>query len=151
MKKFKFNLEPVLRYRKHIEMQKKQELSLAMKKLSDCEQETLKFQDKYLKLNDDFGKNISEGIDGNYHSFFNDYLLSLSFDIELLKAECVKLEKDVFNKKQIVLSKQKERKVVDKFKERKKKIFYNNMIKLEQKEADEMLIVKKAREEKYGV
>ena len=145
MKKFKFGLEPVLQYRKYVEKQKQQELAIAIKKSFDCKRKIASFKEKHSECRDTLDEKMAQGLNYNYHYILTGYLTGLNFDIKSSQKESIKLKKRVLEKQKLLATKQIDRKLIDKIKEKRKKLFYEEFIKIEQKEADDMVLLKVAR------
>jgi flagellar FliJ protein len=145
MKKFKFRLEPLKRYREFLERQKQLEVAKARSDVLSCErsieQTRTAFSETINLLEDDLGK----GMDAARFLRVKDYLSGLeSFENAEKKRHTSLL--GVLTQRQKELAKKSiEKKVIEKLKLRQKEEYYTMMLKEEQKSLDDIIILRQAR------
>jgi flagellar FliJ protein len=144
MKKFKFRLEPLMRYREFLERQKRLEVAKARSDVLSCEksieQTRAAFSETVNLLEDDLGK----GMDAAQFLRVKDYLVGLETFEDTEKKRRKKLL-DVLTRRQKELAgKTVEKKVIEKLKLRQKEEYYTVMLKEEQKSLDDIVILRQA-------
>ncbi|MBF0210856.1 MAG: flagellar export protein FliJ [Desulfamplus sp.] len=146
MKKFDFKLQPVLKYREHLENLAKQEYVQAFMDVKAAE-DAIEFMQRSFEL---MAKNIEDetqkGIPAQLFRQYNDYLDSLENDIALKRKEHEQLQKILAVKQQSLTKKSVDKKVLERLKEKKKVQYVEEFIAEEQNRADDMTSLKKARE-----
>jgi flagellar FliJ protein len=144
LKKFNFKLQALLNYRENLEKKAKQDLAIVLRNLGEVSNKIIMLQETYENKREKFDEVMQNQLNYNEYQIFTSYLASLNMDISLAKRQKIKLQKQVLQKQEILKQKLLAKKVVEKYKERKSKEYYNNINKLEQKEFDEIAILKKA-------
>ena len=147
MKKFNFKMQSVLKYRKFLEKKAKQELGLAIMKLNKCEKKIKGFQNSFALQRTLLDKEMENGINSSRYRIATNYLAGLHLDIRREKKEAFKLNENVFIKRKKLTEKQIEKKLIDKLKEKKHQEYYQNLMKVEQKEIDDMVIIKRINDQ----
>ncbi|MBF0102908.1 MAG: flagellar export protein FliJ [Desulfobacterales bacterium] len=146
MKKFQFRLQSLLRYREFLEREAKQQLLQAQSEVIACDERIKKYSEAYeswaLKLENRTG----EGINFYQYQLYTNYLESMDTMIKQETQLRAKLQEKVHKAQQLVLQKQKDKKILENFKERKKELYYQEVMALEQKETDETIILRKVKE-----
>ncbi|MDY0131545.1 MAG: flagellar export protein FliJ [Desulforegulaceae bacterium] len=146
MKKFKFSLESVLRYRTFLEKEALQELMSINLDITECEAniESIKYQ--RMLIFQELEEETDKGITIEYFNMFQSYISSVEQRLESEEHRLLELfrEKDLRTEKLIQARKNKE--ALEKLKSRKKKQYIEKMIYEEQKELDEISSIRKARE-----
>lgn len=135
-KKFTFALQPVLDHRKRIEDERKQTLALRQRALDDAKRE-LK------RLNDDFRQHSNELLTRHRELAIEDLRLHYAhlqfLDRSILAQTKIVAERQaaVDRARADLVEASKNRKVVDKLKERKKSVFVAEELRIEQLELDD--------------
>ncbi len=145
MKKFKFSLSPLLKYREFTEDKAKHEVAKAATKVNKCRDNIESAKKNIEKTMTDLNNAITFGIEPDryqryksYHKYLNIYIKSETLFLKDLNA--VLLEKQTYLKKKVM-----EKKIILQYKEKQKKEYYENMLKLEQKEADDIILIRTAK------
>jgi flagellar FliJ protein len=146
MKKFKFSLESVLKYRIFLEKEARQALLSINLDISECEENIESIKYKRVLLYKELEEETDKGITIEYFNMYQNYISSVDQRLENEKLRLLGLfrEKDLRTEKLIETRKQKQ--ALEKLKARKKKQYIEKMLYEEQKELDEISSVKKARE-----
>ncbi|MCB9493877.1 MAG: flagellar export protein FliJ [Desulfobacteraceae bacterium] len=146
MKKFKFSLESVLKYRIFLEKEARQALMSINLDINECEENIESLKYKRILLYNELESETDKGITIEYFNMYQNYISSVDQRLENEKSQLIKLlrEKDLRTLKLIEARKQKE--ALEKLKTRKKNQYIEEMLYEEQKELDEISSVKKARE-----
>jgi len=146
MKKFKFSLEPLLRYRTFIEQKAKQELAEALKNLSDCEEEIKKLENDKTQAMITMDNEMAKGITSDQYRLHTSFLDSLDAMILSEEDRRIKLMKVVREKQQILAKRSVDKKAIENLKQKKKTEYLEEMALSEQKMSDEIIMARKARE-----
>lgn len=146
MKKFKFKLESVLKYKDFLEKQAKQALMTINVDIRECEENIEEIRVKRSRLVNEVEKETEKGIAIELFQMFQNYIGAIENNLEKERNRLKLLfeEKDLRTLKLIEAKKEKE--AIAKLKANKKKKFMEEMIYEEQKELDEISSIKKARE-----
>lgn len=146
MKKFNFKLQPVLKYREHLENLARQEYVKAQMDVNAAKEMIVLMEQEYEITADNIEQQTSKGISAMLFRQYNDYLDSLENDIVLKRKEHEQLKKVVAVKHQALTKKSVEKKVIERLKEKKKSEYVEEFQVEEQKRADDISSLKKARE-----
>jgi flagellar FliJ protein len=126
MKKFRFRLQKVMEYKEEIEKQRKLDLSKAKQRLYDEEEKLkrLQYQDSaYRKQIQEKGK--AERIDPREMDLYYQYLKALHVQMKHQNGCIIEAKEVMEEKRKILLEATKERKILEKLKE-KKHVEYNS-------------------------
>lgn len=145
MKKFKFSLESVLKYKVFLAKEAEQQLMSINMDIKECEEYIEQLKSQRIKTFEELDKKRDQEITIESYQIFQNYISSLEEKAELEQKRLHSLyrEKDVRTKKLIEARKEKE--VLEKLKDKKKKKHVEDMLYEEQKELDEISSLKQAR------
>ncbi|MBF0302473.1 MAG: flagellar export protein FliJ [Desulfamplus sp.] len=146
MKKFNFRLQPVLKYREHLENIAKQEYFQASMDVKSAEEQIKQMEQGYQITSDNVEQETRKGIPAQLFRQYNDYLEALENDIILKRKEHEQLQKVLAVKQQALTKKSVERKVIERLREKKKSEYVEEFMAEDQKRADDMTSLKTARE-----
>jgi len=146
MKKFKFKLDAVLRYRKYRERNAQLELVKAKNAVIEKRNliERLK-QNRHkaiLELKDHEDKGVSVG----RHRFYTNYITGTDAALEEEHKQLIVLEKEMRKHQELVKKEQIKRKTLEKIEEKQKNEYVSEFIKFEQKAMDEMVVIRRQPE-----
>lgn len=145
MKKFKFRLEPLMRYREFLERQKQLEVAKARSDVLSCEQSIeqtrIAFSETVNLLEDDLGK----GMDAVRFLRVKNYLSGLESFENTEKERRSKLIGILTQRQKELEKKSIEKKAIEKLKLRQKEEYYTVMNKEEQKSLDDIIILRQTR------
>ncbi len=146
MKKFVFKLQSVLKYRKHLENLVRQELMKVLMDVTNCEKRIKEMRQAQQALADRVERKTVKGIPAMLFRQYNDYMDSIKDDIALKMQEHQQLKQLLAVKQQLLTKKSVDRKVIERLREKKRAEYLEEMMAEEQKIADEVSSLKKARE-----
>ncbi|MBF0257565.1 MAG: flagellar export protein FliJ [Desulfamplus sp.] len=146
MKKFNFKLHPVLKYREHLENIAKQEYVKAYMDVKTAQEMILQMEQAFQILADKVDQETITGISSMMFRQYNDYLDSLESDIELKRKELEQLQRVQAVKQQALTNKSVAKKVIERLREKKRGEYLEEFQAEEQKRADDIASLKKARE-----
>lgn len=151
MKKFNFKLQSVLKYRAHLENLAHQEAMKASMDIARCENEIAELHKTRQSVAERIAQETAKGISAQMFRHYNGYLDSLDGDIVRKENEKIQLNKILAVRQQELTKKSVERKVIERLKEKKRMAYIEEMVAEEQKMADDMASLKKAREASHDV
>ena len=146
MKKFKFSLESLLRYKTHMEHIAKQETATARASVNQCKERIDQCRDNIATTTKTLVKETEKGIKMERYKIHTDFLEGSEREAEYLLGELVNLNQILSQKQDILKQKSIEKKTIENLKDKKKDEYYKEMDKFLQKQTDDMIIVKKSRE-----
>lgn len=146
MKKFKFSLESLLRYKSHLELIAKQETAAARTSVNQCKQRIDQCRDNIAETTRSLVMETEKGIKMERYKIHTDFLEGSEREVEYLLDELVNLNQVLAQKQEILKQKSIEKKTIENLKDKKKEEYYKEMDKYLQKQTDDMIIVKKSRE-----
>jgi flagellar FliJ protein len=142
MKKFKFKLDAVLRYRKYRERNAQLELVKAKNAVVEKRQLIEKLKQNRLQAIYDLKANEEKGMSVGRHRFYTNYIAGTDHALEEEQKQLVQLEKVLKHHQEIVRKEQIKRKTLEKMEDIKKKEYISDYIKFEQKTMDEMVAIR---------
>lgn len=145
MKKFKFKLDPLLRYRSFQEHQKKLAVAAARNDVMACEAAIEKMALLSRTTAETFVAAMERGMEAMRFEWFNHYLACLSSLRVSQMARRLELVETLTRRQQELTEKSVARRVVENLKARKKEDYYREALKTEQKTLDDMVILRNAR------
>jgi len=146
LKKFNFRLQPVLKYREHLENVARQEYVEAYMDVEAAQAQIVRIEQDYQNQADRAEQKALNGIPAQLFRQFNEYLESLKQDIVLKRKEHEQLQRVLAVKQQTLTKKSVERKVIERLREKKRSEYVEEFQAEEQKVADDISSLKKARE-----
>lgn len=138
MPKFTFRLQPVLNIRNQQEENLKNEMGKAIQKLEEEKQKLHSLEDKESQIVDEFNKKTKKTTVKSLLQF-NDYIGFLKSDIMTQKENVNKAAVNVDKVREELIKAVKNRKIMDKLKEKKKEEYVQEEKKLEHKTNDEIV------------
>lgn len=146
MKKFNFRLQPVLKYREHLENVARQEYVEAYMAVQAAQEEIVQMEQEYQIQADDVEQKTRNGISAPLFRQYNEYLESIERDILLKRKEHEQLKRVMAVKQQALTKKSVEKKVIERLREKKRSEYVDEFQAEEQKRSDDVSSLKKARE-----
>jgi flagellar protein FliJ len=146
MKKFKFKLDPLLRYRSFQEHQKKLAVAAARYEVMACEAAIDNMVLLARTTAETLDSAMANGMDATRFDWFKHYLEGLSSSRRSAEAQRIELMKTLTLRQRELTEKSVARKVVENLKSRKKEDYYREALKTEQKVLDDMVILRSARQ-----
>lgn len=146
MKKFRFSLEPLLRYRTFLEQKAKQELAEAYKNLYDCEEQIKKIEGDKAEALVRMDREMEKGISSDQYRLHTSFLDSLDAMILTEQDRRIRLMKVVREKQQVLAKKSVEKKAIENLKQKKRTEYIEEMASSQQKMSDDIIMARKARE-----
>lgn len=138
MKRYRFKLESLLKYRKLSEDKLRQEILLKMQELRKCESQLNLMKSEKQKSAGEFTQVQLDGINGNHIFLYKNYLNSLAEQVEEQKIEMMKSKKEAEEARKDYLEARKQLETVEKLKEKDFQRYLNEMRISEQKRLDEI-------------
>lgn len=146
MKKFKFNLESFLTYRTFLEKKAKEDVVSALSSIMRCKKTIEDFTLDHKRMFGLLDEETDVGISMEKFRIYNEYIDDLILEIKNANVQLVKFQEELFQKQKILKQRVIEKKILENVKELKKEEYDTEMMALLQKESDDMISLKKARE-----
>ncbi len=146
MKRFHFPLETLLKYRHHLEQQALQAVSAAQADVSACERRIREIESEIRIAQNEVAVASQTGISAYRYQLFSSFISGLEGTLAAENARLDNLKILLARKREALRKRSVEKKSIEKLKDTRKALYYQAMAKLEQKETDERVVLKKARE-----
>jgi flagellar FliJ protein len=143
MKKFKFRLDAVLRYRKYQERNAQLELVKAKNAVVEKRNLIERLKHNRMQAIIELKDREDEGISVGRHRFYTNYITGTDAALEEEQKQLVVLEKVMRKHQELVKKEQIKRKTLEKIEEKQRKEYITNFIKFEQKTMDEMVVIRR--------
>ncbi|MDX9786404.1 MAG: flagellar export protein FliJ [Desulfobacterales bacterium] len=145
MKKFKFKLDPLLRYRAFQERQQKMAVAAAHAAVVDCETRIRSMIQEMRKTKITFDVRLTTGMNAEQIRWFDHYLNALAAQRVSEEARRETLVTELIHQQQKLSEKTVLKKVVENLKERKKEAYYHQAYRTEQQMLDDLVILRSSR------
>jgi flagellar FliJ protein len=143
MKKFKFRLEALLSYRKHLERNAQQEVVTVQGEIISLKDIIEDINKEYDEAEKKVAERAEGGINGELLRQYTNYFKGLEFQRTVLGRRVGELEKMLKQKQKKLKEKSVEKKVLENLRTRKNEEYYQEMFKNEMKEADETTLLRR--------
>jgi len=140
MKKYRFNLEPVLNHRRLIEETLQKDLAILRISLSDENEKLLTYEESRVKLLEELQQIQKEGTTTSDILLYLPFIEQVSKDIERQKKRVLDLEIKVEHNRKDLLEATKKKKALQKLKEKAFKTYNQKLIKNEQDFLNEVAV-----------
>ncbi len=145
MKKFKFKLHPLLKYRAYQEKVARQKTARAHLDVENCRQQIVELEQTWDQQADSMEDMVTKGVPASQFRQYHQYLTVIETGIEQEKVKKAQLE-TVLQKKLLELKKKSVKKrTMELYEEKLRDAYTREMLQMEQKELDEISILKTAR------
>ncbi|MDM8537795.1 flagellar export protein FliJ [Desulfobacterales bacterium HSG17] len=145
MKRFEFKLQPLLSYRQYLEKIAQQNTAAAHMNVKNCEKQIAELKQTWEHSADKIDKIITKGVNASTFREYHNYLDYVQTSIKNEKSRKIQLKKLLKEKLLELKKKSVDKKAMELYKERLKKEYNQEIIKIEQKELDEIVSIKTAR------
>ena len=145
MKRFMFRLDPLLKYREYKERRKKLAVAQAKSDVLLCEQSIEETREQRQSAVVSMERSMSQGMDGDHLRQFSHYLSGLDTFCDAEKLRLQELLEELTHRQQELSAKSLDRKVLENLKSKQQEEYYSEMIRAEQKELDDTIILRQSR------
>ncbi|MEH0019882.1 MAG: flagellar export protein FliJ [Desulfobacter sp.] len=150
MKRFKFKLQSLLNYKKHLEQVARQEMAKVVADVNQCEQQIKDLhEDKALSARK-LDRLVEKGISAQEFNLYNGFLTTLDNMILDEKNRKISLKKLLAEKRSMLKKRTIDKKAMERLRERRAEEFTREMLLEEQKGLDEIGTLKTVREMNNG-
>jgi flagellar protein FliJ len=146
MKKFRFRLQSFLGYRKHLEQEAKQAVSITQTKMNDCKNRIDAYEMNQQKNISELYDKMSKGIEAKQIPIYTSYHDRLSFILKNENMQYAQLKNELSHKQKILKQRSVEKKALENLQQRKKEEYYKKISDSLQKESEDMNIIRKIRD-----
>ncbi len=145
MKKFKFKLEPLLKYRKYLERIAQQKTAKAHMDVKQCEQEITHLEQTWDHQADKMEIAAKKGVSASQFQQYYQYQVAVENSIVQEKTRKIELDKTLREKLLKLKKKSVDKRAMEIYQDKLKAQYTQEMIQIEQKELDEISTLKTAR------
>jgi len=145
MKKFKFKLEPLLKYRKYLERIAQQKTAKAHMDVKQCEQEITHLEQTWGHQVDKMEIAAKKGVSASQFQQYYQYQVAVENSIVHEKTRKIELDKTLREKLLKLKKKSVDKRAMEIYQDKLKAQYTQEMIQIEQKELDEISTLKTAR------
>ncbi|NLO76748.1 MAG: flagellar export protein FliJ [Clostridia bacterium] len=142
---FKFRLANVLRLRKHHEKLSLEQVGKCLQQLQEAVQKKEELEAKIAKLESDFSAVLEGAISSEIVKLYNNYLVHQQEALELQEQLILEKKKNLEEAREKFIQAMKERKIMDKLKEKQYIRYQQEQGKKEQNFQDELAVTSKRR------
>ena len=145
MRLFKFRLEPLLRYREHIAEQTQLEVAKIRSDILVSEDRIARLEKSYAHTAEELDQKVGSGIDAKQYKQFTHFLAGIESNIESENIQRRELLKHLEEKQKELKQRTTDKKALENLKNRRREDYYQETLKIDQKESDDMVILRQAR------
>ena len=145
MKRFAFKLQPLLNYRQYLERLAQQNTARAHMDVKNCEKQITNLKQTYDQNSDKIENIVVKGVKASEFRRYHHYLDSVESGIEDEKLKKIELKKVLKKKLSDLKKKSVDKKAMELYREKLQNEYTQEIIKIEQKELDEISSLKTAR------
>jgi flagellar FliJ protein len=145
MKKFQFKLQPLFKYRQYLERIAQQKTAKAHLNVKNCEQEISSLEQLWDDQADTIENVVEKGIPASQFQRYYQYQVAVENSIVEERLRKIQLDKTLNEKLLELKKKSVDRKAMELYREKIKVQYNQEVIKIEQKELDEISTLKTAR------
>jgi flagellar protein FliJ len=146
VKRFCFRLESLLRYRQYLERKSQLEVARVRAEIMACERRIDQLKKDAEVAGVDLAMESEAGVDAGRFLLFTNYLSGIDSVIAMEDERRKTHMTELVRKQKVLAEKSRDKKMLDNLKERRKTEYYQEMLAAERKEADDTVILRKARE-----
>ncbi len=146
MKRFTFKLQSLLNYRTYLEKMARLDAAKAGRDLSDCQDRIEQCHQSLVEAAVKMDEVVAKGTDAHFIQRFVIYINGLNADLANETRLKQKLSAVLAEKVKVLNQKSKEKKVMERLKEKQRLAYNRELLRLEQKDLDEISSLKSARE-----
>ena len=145
MRLFKFRLEPLLRFREHLAEQAQLTVAKIRSDILVFEDRIASLEKSYARTTEELDQKVGSGIGAKQYKQFTHFLAGIESNIESENMQRKELLKRLEEKQKELKQRMTDKKALENLKSRRREDYYQEMLKLDQKESDDMVILRQAR------
>ncbi|WP_020587774.1 flagellar export protein FliJ [Desulfobacter curvatus] len=146
MKKFRFRLESLLKYKRHLEQVAKQEMAQAVANVLACEQRITGLQNDRISATEQLDTLVEKGMGAGQFNRYRQFITAIDQTIILERNKKIELEKILDEKRNALKQRTIDKKSLERLREKQDREYTHEMLREEQKGLDEIASLKTARE-----
>ncbi len=151
MKRFEFKLQPLLNYRAYLEKLARQDAAKARLELLECEKRINSLKEELRRSAGRIDRLASKGVSAGIFKQFTNYMDAVDRDMGAETLRKASLAKVLEQKIEMLKNKTRDKKAMERLREKKEQAHVKEMLREEQKTLDEISSLKKAREAFDGI
>lgn len=146
MKKFRFRLESLLKYKRHLEQVAKQETAQAVADVLACEQRMTELQNQRISATEQLDALVEKGMGAGRFNRYRQFITAMDQTILFERNRKTELEKILDEKREALKQRTIDKKSLERLREKQKREYTHEMLREEQKSLDEIASLKTAGE-----
>ena len=146
MKRFRFRLQALLNYKKHLEEMARQEMAKAVALVNECEEQIQSLIKERRKTASILEKKVADGVSSGEFKRYHGFLAALDQMVVEERNKKFRLEKALDEKRSILTKRTIEKRAMERLREKRAEEHVREMLKEEQKVLDEVASLKRVRE-----
>jgi flagellar FliJ protein len=145
MRLFKFRLEPILKYREHLAEQTQLKVAKIRTDILLCEDRIARLEKSHAHTTEEMDQKVGSGIGAKEYKQFAHYLSGIEASIEAESIQRRELIQRLEETQNELKQRTTDKKALESLKNKRRKDYYQEMLKLDQKESDDMVIIRQAK------
>ncbi len=146
MKKFRFKLDPLIKVREHKEKMAQLAVAAAGRETAESQEKVVRMRNRVVEGGAAFEAAVEGGISAERFLLHAEYLGGIDQDIRDEEGRLQELMAAEKEKREALAARSVEKQILENLRERKKDLYYKEMLDEEQKGADDMTVLRKARD-----
>ena len=142
---FKFRLEPLLKYREHLAEQAQLKVAKIRSDILLSEDRIARLEMSYTQTAEEMDQKMGSGIGAKEYKQFTRYLEGIESNIEAESIRRRDLLQLLEKKQEELTQRTTDKKALERLKSRRRKDYYQALLKIEQEESDDMALIRQAR------
>jgi flagellar FliJ protein len=145
MKRFRFRLESLLRYREYLAQLAQQEVARVRSEIFSCEERISKYEKDYAETARELDEEMSSGIDSRRYKHYTRYFEGIESSLEYETMNRKEMLDRLSGKQRQLEQRSVDKKILEKLKNRRREDYYKEALNTQQKETDDMIVLQKIR------
>ena len=146
MKRFKFRLDPVIRYREYLEWMAQIDLAREQRARFESKNRISEIEQTRLDVVDELDRELTQGIEVKRHQAFTAYLSGLLYDVDFEHERLIEIGKRIREKQQAVRAESIKKKTLEWIKQNEYNKYLEQINRVEEQTADDLIGVGRKRE-----
>ena len=145
MRLFKFRLEPILKFREHLAEQAQLKVAKVRSDILLCEDRIARLEKSLAHTTEEMDQKVGAGLGAKEYKQFVNYLAGIESNLEAESLQRRELLQRLEETQKELKQRTTDKKALESLKDKRRKDHYQEMLKLDQKESDDMIIIRQAR------
>lgn len=146
MKRFRFRLQALLNYKRHLEEMARQEMAKAVTRVNACEERIQSLVKERQEVALTLEKRVADGISSGEFKRYHGFMAAMDQAVSEQRHVKARLEKELEEKRSILTRRTIDKRAMERLREKRTDEYFREMLKEEQKVLDEVASLKRVRE-----